>query len=166
MYPYTLIVLIICCLPATGSTQFILQPNAILSSGGAIENDQHIWQHSLGESVIFSTENKSGLQLSQGVQQPGDMITSVEVIPESWSVELYPNPTPGELLLDYHLPQAMELTTELFAANGQLLQVGRIEGQSGQQLFDLSTLPAGNYWLWLRAQSEGKQTAAFQIIKQ
>ena len=105
-------------------------------------------------------------RLTQGVQQPTDIIISTEVIPDGWSIQLFPNPTAGLLVVNYQLPQATELNAKLLAANGQLVRQERLNSLDQQFYLDLSSLPAGSYLLQMHADNGHAQQATFQVIKQ
>lgn len=79
-------------------------------------------------------------------------------LPE-WEVVVYPNPTTDELHLRTDAPGT--LSAELFSTAGQLLL--RQPDLSAGQRIDVARLPAGTYWLRLRA-GDGR-TGTFQVQK-
>jgi hypothetical protein len=75
---------------------------------------------------------------------------------KQWKV--YPNPTKGDLQVEFSFDSEKQLTVEILNSIGQVMlsqQLGR--NQSGLQRFDLSRYPQGNYFVRLIGES-GKST--------
>ncbi|MEO0899904.1 MAG: lamin tail domain-containing protein [Bacteroidota bacterium] len=76
-------------------------------------------------------------------------IIQVEVQPIDrfavWSV--YPNPTKSSLRVEANIPLAGEITTKIYASNGQLIKVEKVAKGAGSQLIELGTgsLASGLY---------------------
>jgi hypothetical protein len=66
---------------------------------------------------------------------------------------IYPNPSSGLLILDLHLAVPADLDVELFNNLGQRTAFMRKPKLLREKVeWDLSTLPAGAYWLIIRAE--------------
>ena len=78
---------------------------------------------------------------------------------EDWAVRVFPNPTTQWLRIE--LPETGDFDAQLNAANGQLLWDMPLQPHSNQ--VNLSTLPAGVYWLRIR--NEKGELQSFQIVK-
>ena len=111
--------------------------------------------YSLGQ-VVASAAAAEGIRLGEGLQQgftiEVERIGGVEGTPQ---VEIFPNPTAGQLVLRRGEGHA-ETSVELYSADGR-----RIESrpwQGAELRLDLSALPAGQYMLHIEA-------AAYKVIK-
>ena len=87
------------------------------------------------------------------------VIVSTDVPHTDWSVRVFPNPTSQWLQVE--LPGDGAFDAQLNSTNGQLLWEAQLQPLSNQ--INLSTLPAGIYWLSIR-NDKGEQQR-FQIVK-
>ena len=97
-----------------------------------------------GEYRLYTTERLDG--------PPGGFITSsYEVVNDDFGLQLVPNPATDWVRVDYHLPIAAQVQTEVFSADGQLIV--RLESErkpAGNHQIELrASLPSGMYWVKL-----------------
>jgi hypothetical protein len=74
----------------------------------------------------------------------------------SFSYDVYPNPTAGNLTLDLHLDKAADINYSLFSTIGQKVISNNVNNQQGETSFSLKTsdLQAGMYILNLTVNGE------------
>ena len=130
-------------------------PVAAGGSVGSAATGGYTMGYSLGQ-VVASAAAAEGIRLGEGLQQgftiEVERIGGVEGTPQ---VEIFPNPTAGQLVLRRGEGHA-ETSVELYSADGR-----RIESrpwQGAELRLDLSALPAGQYMLHIEA-------AAYKVIK-
>lgn len=113
----------------------------------------------VGEIAVARYEN--GLELGEGFHRVYyDLIVDAEeILPQDWSVNVFPNPTTKDLRIS--LSTTAEVEAQLFSQNGQLVKQQEAILHEGSM--DLSPLPAGTYIL--RLTDQDGRNGTFQILK-
>lgn len=90
----------------------------------------------------------------------------VQSLSESLSFKAYPNPTTGDITVDWSSPTKQEINLQIVSMDGKVIkQVTRQAIKLTQtELFQLGSYPAGTYFLWVTTIKNGQLTKA--IIKQ
>ena len=101
--------------------------------------------------------------ISDGAFNPNNLkIETLEDYIAGKNLKIYPNPTRGELVLEFtEFPEDSPITMKLFDSNGRLLKSELVNGQ--YHLLDINNEPNGNYLLVLTLKKFKK---TYQIIKQ
>ena len=111
----------------------------------------------------IAVSNLSGdFQLAEGFHHGyfDLLVKTDEPIENAWQVAVYPNPTTE--LVNIQLPDEAVVTAQLWSTNGQLLQ--QQAQLRDRAVLDVSTLPAGSYWLRL-VTSDGRHASTYPIQK-
>lgn len=83
----------------------------------------------------------------------------------AWEVSIYPNPTNSVLNVGFNLPQADEVSIELYDMQGKLIlqkNLGTQVSGEHQETFDLTSFPQGTYVCRISGQ---QNTITKQLIK-
>ena len=150
--------------PLWGTAQS-LTLTVIANSGGSGSNVSHQLEWTLGESVIATVTNGSNT-LTQGFHQPHLSVVSVQQLPSDMQLHAFPNPTQGQILMQWQSasasPQAA-LNTVLVDALGRNLRSWTFAQEDRQAVLDISNLPTATYFL--QVWSAGQQIQLFKIVK-
>lgn len=79
-------------------------------------------------------------------------------------LRLFPNPTPGTFTLELPAPATPGMSVHIASLTGQALLQQQAEPGNQWQVFDLSTLPAGLYFV--QVWNEGKMMGIAKVVKQ
>ena len=79
------------------------------------------------------------------------------------TIDVLPNPTFGTLYLETSANWSAGIQLRLFGTSGRLLQQGELRPGPQRHELDLSQLPAGVYWLELRAAGERRMTKVVKL---
>ena len=125
------------------------RPDVIASSGGFASGPGFTNSYTVGEMTMVSTFTTGSFILTQGFQQPQAGATGFAPVNENASVETYPNPSNGDVFLEYDLESNAVVTIEIFNLPGQLLASENSERTAGhqRQSVDLSAQPEGIYFI-------------------
>lgn len=158
------------------SNLFILLPFALLaqtaerqvvSSAGGYGSTAYVQVSSTIGEAVAGTGTSANVILTQGFQQPNTSLVAIEDVNTGLSVNAYPNPTKGLVMLQLNAPNPMELSVSVFDASGKLTSVPiqklHIIGESTQEL-DFSNLATGAYYLEL-VNIEGSLRQTISVVK-
>jgi hypothetical protein len=149
-----------------GQTQ--LSPQVFSSQGGDFSNAQFGVSYTIGEMSSVSTISNGNFTLTQGFHQPDKyQIALVESIDASWNAEVYPNPADEQLTLKLSSEKMLDLTLDLYDAEGRKVMASRKLNQvPGTQTYTVETsdLAAGAYLLRMTS-ADGKHQRSFRITK-
>jgi len=124
---------------ALGQTQ--ISQSLFGSTGGVETTESYLVSYSFGEP-ISSTVGNSEFILTQGFQQPDDIVIRVNEY-ESLGISIYPNPTSGKVKLEL-TTVSPELRAKIHDVNGKLvLLINSFD--SDIQTIDLSKYSDGIY---------------------
>ena len=161
------IILIFTLFTFSGFTQ-IIERQILNVSGGNIENPNIQISSSVGEAVIGSIKTGS-LTVMQGFQhggfeRPTGLVEQREI---RINYTIYPNPTYGQLNVEFDAEQAVELTLVLTDVQGNNLQSksfavdASLENHFNLNMFDLDE---GLYLLRIQDPT-GRQLQVFKVFK-
>jgi hypothetical protein len=123
-------------------------------------NAQLSW--TIGEPMIETYINDAN-QLTQGFHQTNLMVTALVDLAGSIPVTVYPNPATDVLNIEWpEIPAPLTLT--LYDGTGKQLLMQKILDQTMSETLDLSTYPAGSYFLSL-SDLDGQPIQTFKILK-
>ncbi len=124
-------------------------------SGGAVS-------YSIGQ-VVYTTHTSTDGTLTQGVQQPYEiLVTGIEDIKGiSLTMAIYPNPTTDFLQLSIAKGQFKDLSYQLFDINGKLLQNKQLINVD--TYIDMSAYVASTYFVSVL--KCGQPIKEFKVIK-
>ncbi len=139
-----------------------LSSTVIGNAGMRFENEDFgTLNFTLGEVAISYFEVADGSTLGEGFHRLYyDLIVSTrEILPADWSIEVFPNPTIGYLVLktDGHEIKVAELYNQL----GQRLMEHTISDVKTE--FDFGELPVGAYYL--KVLDEQGRSRTFKVMK-
>jgi len=87
-----------------------------------------------------------------------------KAIPLDGNMNLYPNPSTGQIQLDYELPGLFESgTLDLCDINGKVIRSVQIEEHKNSLTLNLSDFPSGKYLFILRDQ--GGNQVSEKLVK-
>ena len=151
--------LLILSLALYATIQIQAQNNTV-SAGADAEGSNGSISYSIGQVVYTSATGING-SINQGVQQPYDydVITGIEHT--EIELNLYPNPTLGQVNLSIADSRTQEYSLSLFDATGRLiLQNSQLNGMNS---FSMESYAAGAYTLSVFKKEE--LLKSFRIIR-
>ena len=137
--------LLIMFLPAIINGQDIIN-----SAGGSHSFSGGVYEYSIGEMTVISTDRNDDIIITQGLLQIEDV--SLGVSEEAFLIQdltVYPNPTKGKLHIKPSLHKSGELSLKLYDLLGRIVldrSVYLYTGKEEQEL-DLSFLSEATYML-------------------
>ena len=151
----------------------ILSPTVISTAGNYSVVGGTSLSSTIGEMAAVQTLSSGNVILTQGFQQPNDVVNGLLDIEkgEEGSFSVYPNPTQARLWFGYEFTQTGKVEVSLYNIVGQKLDYTLNESYESGKLvhsFDCSAYAAGNYVLSVKlTPSVGKEvilSKKFQII--
>ena len=135
----------------------------IHSSGGNASGQGGSVSYSVGQ-VFYSTQSGSTGSLTQGVQQPFELVVTALENPANSSIrcEAFPNPAVKELNLRISGEQVKKGSWKLLDLRGVSVLQGNVSG--AETLISVANLPMATYTLQLFA--DKKIIRSFKVIKQ
>jgi hypothetical protein len=94
-------------------------PEALSSGGGFATGSGFTNSFTIGQGSLPETFSAGTFMLTQGFQQPADGTTGFAPASDPFLFGAFPNPTSGQLFLEYDLENAAEITVEVFDVLGQ-----------------------------------------------
>jgi PKD repeat protein len=141
------------------STSGVSSPSYLWSNGSTTANLSGL---APGNYTVTVTD-ANGCTASQGFSI-NNVAVGVETLTAINYLNLFPNPSQGQLTIEYRLSQSQDLRLELYTATGQLLQSQNLGiQQEGQANLDLSNYSSGFYFVKIIA---GQEMIARKVIKQ
>ena len=138
--------------------------SSVVSSGGNASGSGGSVSYSVGQVAYSFVNGNANGSLIQGVQQPLEIsiVTSINNLETNISVDIYPNPTPGKLIIQVGETNVKQMTCQLISMDGKVLKQKQLFNQSTEQL-DMSSLPAGTYFI--KIHSKQQQLKLYKVIK-
>lgn len=123
--------ILLCGVFATAQTS---SPEVISSGGGFTTAVGFSNSYTIGQGSLPETFTTGTFMLTQGFQQPPDVSLGFAPTFDAFSFETFPNPTSGQLFLEYDLDNASEVTVEVFDVLGQSVFTETSSRATGHQL--------------------------------
>jgi hypothetical protein len=124
-----------------------------------------VYDYSIGEMTMISTERASNLIVTQGILQPNSRTSKTDEVISKIDfvdfVKVYPNPTSNILFIE--LTDTENATFQLFDALGKILVDTKSIGMKSR--IDLSAFAIGNYNLVVKNDTNQTQKMSFKILK-
>lgn len=143
-----------------GSEVIGLSQTAIPATGMNAAGEGGTVSYSVGQ-VVYLTITETSASVSQGVQQPYEILTTEQEEGVTLVCSVYPNPFKDLLILKVENHEYKNLTCYLFNTNGILLENKRIT--SNETRIEMRNTIPGTYFL--EVCSSGKKIKTFKIIK-
>ncbi len=159
-----ILVIIVFLLPLAVFSQ-TLDRQVIGSAGAYAEAGNISMSYTVGEAVV-ATGTSGTIVLTQGFQQPDNMMVGIESIESGISINAYPNPTSGEIILDFTVVNPAEFTIEIFDVSGKLMmnpETLKVENSTKHQM-DFSEFSSGNYFIVMKNQ-DGTMNSNIKVQK-
>ena len=153
------ILIIACGLLGWGTTSCFAQQGTV-SAGGTASGTGGTVTYTIGETNYINTTGSGGT-ITQGLQQPYEIVTSLEEVTLSAEVSLYPNPTNEYVVLSVAAGDVNDLSYQLYDMQGKLLE--------GKNLNDTQTnISMANYasaTYFIKVLNSKNESKEFKIIK-
>jgi len=146
-----------------------ISPSTLNATGGNAVIAGNMYEWSIGEMTLVHTATSGTLTVTQGLLQPKASQVGINDVPLSLDqLSVYPNPTGNFVYLESKLNAAAELQYSLYDVLGKSLIFRTFKIPSGKEkiMIDLAPFAAGNYYLNVQVQQQGKQYHnSFEIKK-
>lgn len=160
-----ILIILLSALPAVIFAQSAERQVVGTAGGYYVGSDLRV-SSTVGQPVT-ATGTSATIILTQGFQQPGTGSLGIEDIETGLSVNAYPNPTDGKVILEMDSPNVMDLNIQVLDFNGTViskpLQKQRVFGSSSHEI-DFLEMAAGNYFLLL-TNAKGNLRQTIKIVK-
>lgn len=119
----------------------------------------NVYEYSIGEMALVSTERNANLIVTQGLLQPynsgnvaNDAAGNSTLSDLSDNIKVYPNPTQNSLFVETYETQVADYSYQLMDGLGKVVLNKEGQTQVGLNKFvlDLQNLAAGTYYLMIR----------------
>lgn len=133
--------------------------SAVLSGGGMAQGSGGSVSYSIGQ-VAYSIKSSDARSLYEGLQQPIEIsiITGLARIPDSWGLNIYPNPASVELNIEISQEFA-GLNYYVMDATGRRQMTGVVDNSNAT--LAISSLPSGMYFLQLVSSDQAVANVPF-----
>ena len=148
----------ILCLLGCMSGALYSQSNFVATGGNASGSGGSI-SYSIGQ-IDYMTITGTGGAMTEGVQQPFVVPTSIIENEVDFTVVIFPNPT-SDFIEVIRKDINVNLNYELLDINGRIIERNNLN--SFTKTIDMSSLPDGTYYL--KVNSDDKMQKTFTIIK-
>jgi hypothetical protein len=143
---------------------------AVNVSGHTATIGQYVFDYSIGEMAIISTERNSSLIITQGYLQPIDVKSVGQNANNglsNWAdqVKVYPNPTDKTIFFEMDEASAQNYSFNLVDATGKTVLHNDYQSTKGinKVSFDVSSFAVGTYFLMV--EKKGDVITSFKIQK-
>jgi hypothetical protein len=154
-------------IPLTIFGQVQLERSVIGAAGTDAQSGNLQLSYTVGEPVV-STETGGTLILTQGFHQPTDVIIGIDEPDYGISIQAYPNPTEGTVILDLKTEQPHDFHVEVFDATGKRVLIEDDFSTTSKQkhTVNMSSFASGNYYIRLSTEnSDFQKSLKVQKIK-
>jgi len=135
----------------------------VISSAGAYQSSANLqvsW--TIGEPMV-ETFSAGGIILTQGFHQSKLVVTAIDPIPlAGFDIELYPNPTSGDINIKLNKGNISRLRFSLFTSEGK--QIRQQEFSSQVEKINMQLLAPGYYMLKIALDTD-TPVETFKIVK-
>ena len=140
-------------------TTVLSAQEVISTQGDSYSNINNTLDFTIGETVIANVTDGTN-ELTQGFHQSFLVITSLEDLDVSFSVNIFPNPTSE--IINLNIEKYEGITFHLFDVAGKLLKEALVT--EAKTTVTISNHPKGIYLLTL-TQQDNKKIKTYKIIK-
>lgn len=159
------LLLILFVFSVTGLLAQSVSPQVIATAGNYSENGGVSLSWTLGEPVI-ETATGTDVILTQGFQQPDYNIVVVEHIPaSSLDVNVFPNPTSGNLNIEWTGTAQTPAVISLYDMNGKELLVSKVTTGNQTGILNLAEYANAQYVLKIVAR-DINFSKEYRIVKE
>ena len=118
--------------------------------------------YSVGQ-VVYTYVSSSNETVSQGVQQPYEISTTLDIDEMAilLEVSVFPNPTSDFIILKIEEKDISKVNYQLYNINGKLLKSEQVENQTTN--INMTSYPVATYIV--KVLSDNKIVKSFKIIK-
>lgn len=139
-----------------------ITPQVVASAGEHFSSGTSQLSWTLGETMIETVDDGSNI-ITQGFHQTLLTITPVSEREISQNINVFPNPTPGELTIKFQENNSQQFI-QLYDMNGNLLMEESIADQEQQTTLRLNQFANAVYLLNINGK-DGKHTSSYRIQK-
>jgi hypothetical protein len=150
--------LMACCLLGWG-THLFAQQDAV-SAGGTASGAGGSVTYTIGETNYINAAGGNG-GISQGVQQPFEIITGIGKMDLAVDMSLFPNPTNDYVILSVPSGNVEGLLYQLYDLNGKILVEKKLDGT--QTNIIMSNYASATYFI--RVTNSKNESKEFKLIK-
>ncbi len=148
-------------------------PAILNSTGGTNMFTFYRFEWSFGEATAIETMSAPTLWVTNGVLQPGTHNPATISTTSGWDkdeIKILPNPTKGNLEIDFFSKQKGKISMNLLDASGRLLSTKQFDyyGVGRIEKMNLTRFPSGSYFLNIILEPFSGSVAkkgAFGIVK-
>ena len=137
----------------------VFAQEVISNQGDSYNNGSNILDFTIGEPFTETLSDGTN-NLTQGLHQTIITILSVKDFDESYSVNIFPNPTSEEIIIDVEKYQ--ESSAHLYNLEGKLLK--EVNLTEKQTRVNVRGYPVGTYFVSL-VKEDGETIKTYKIIK-
>ncbi len=143
-----------------------MERQVIASTGGYAETSTLQVTSTVGQT-IQATASSTYFIITQGFQQPESGLVGVEEFEIEMSVDIYPNPTTEQLIIQILTPKVMRISARVLDMQGKEMGISFTNvhfSAHTQQSLDVSTLPTGQYLVSFFDEKSDLGTVIFQKV--
>lgn len=152
--------ILLCCSIFLGGSGLFAQQGSVAAGGDATGSGGSA-SYTLGQIDYISASGTDG-SLTQGIQQPFEIVTEIMETELSINAELYPNPSTENVVLTVANSEYKNMHYQMCDVNGRVIKTGQVVNDQAENI-TMSGLTTGNYFL--RIYSQKQELKSFKIIK-
>ncbi|WP_158605945.1 T9SS type A sorting domain-containing protein [Taibaiella sp. KBW10] len=146
-----------------------ISPSTLNATGGSAAISGNTYEWSIGEMTLVHTATAGSITVTQGLLQPRPAQVGINDVQLTYDqLSVYPNPTDNFVYLETNLNAAIAVQYGLYDVLGKSLMNKEYKVASGKDRMkiDLSPFAAGNYFLKVTVQQQGRSYQnSFEIKK-
>ena len=133
-----------------------LSPSVISSSGAFFQNSNAMLSSTIGEMTMVETFSAGGSILTQGFQQPFDFPVGIPQHSANHSLEIFPNPSLGDITVFLPDLTGDEIAVQVFDAIGKLVfrKVFHMNSPANRIHLSLNNLIDGMYVFEIKTKTD------------
>ena len=135
------------------------QPDVIASGGGYGESSSVKMSYTIGQTVTAAVSGNNAI-VTQGFQQPEYVIVKVDETGSDIELNIYPNPTVGDVTLDFTKMPKSDVTIYLYNDAGKVMLNDNVS--DSRYSLGMKNYPAGIYFLKVTSKKSKK---TYKIVK-
>ena len=134
-----------------------LTPQVFASQGGIVNTGTRTLSYTVGEAGLITTFQANGNTLTQGFQQPNEIMTGLMEVADPASFIVYPCPAISQAWIGFQFPASGNISVLLFNSSGQkVADIWKTSYSGGKVIeqMNVSAFAAGVYFLMLEFTSD------------